>query len=112
MEMVTFTEQALEGLTNDPGTLKEQVACLIDITKVLEDRAEDAEVPLNSLLYGFVIALEDHRPYNQRALDNIAQQYSDEDQYVDYEARHYDRHMEEHLVEAFDFHDQDSVNKA
>ncbi|KAJ1118059.1 hypothetical protein NDU88_006254 [Pleurodeles waltl] len=42
----------------------------------------------------------------------MAQQYPDDDQYGDYDAGHYDQHMEERLVEALDFHVQDSVNKA
>ncbi|KAJ1185332.1 hypothetical protein NDU88_002125 [Pleurodeles waltl] len=46
------------------------------------------------------------------ALDNMAQQYPDEVQYGDYEAGHYEQRMEKHLVEALDFHVQDSVNKA
>ncbi|KAJ1181139.1 hypothetical protein NDU88_006349 [Pleurodeles waltl] len=42
----------------------------------------------------------------------MAQQYMDDDQYGEYDAGHYDQHMEERLVEALDFHEQDSVNKA
>ncbi|KAJ1128790.1 hypothetical protein NDU88_007165 [Pleurodeles waltl] len=42
---------------------------------------------------------------------NMAQ-YMDNDQYGEYDADHYDQHMEERLVEALDFHVQESVNKA
>ncbi|KAJ1176156.1 hypothetical protein NDU88_001439 [Pleurodeles waltl] len=42
----------------------------------------------------------------------IMAQYMDDDQYGEYDAGHYDQHMEERLVEALDFHVQDSVNKA
>ncbi|KAJ1095951.1 hypothetical protein NDU88_001101 [Pleurodeles waltl] len=38
-------------------------------------------------------------------------QFND-DQCGEYDAGQYDQHMEERLVEAFDFHVQDSVNKA
>ncbi|KAJ1173157.1 hypothetical protein NDU88_004998 [Pleurodeles waltl] len=41
-----------------------------------------------------------------------AQQHPDDDQYGAYYAGQYDLHMEERLVEALDFHVQDSVNKA
>ncbi|KAJ1120504.1 hypothetical protein NDU88_008669 [Pleurodeles waltl] len=53
-----------------------------------------------------------HRFAPCSVLDNMAQQYPDEDQYGEYEAGHYDQHMEERLVEASDFHVQDLVNKA
>ncbi|KAJ1136885.1 hypothetical protein NDU88_003299 [Pleurodeles waltl] len=39
-------------------------------------------------------------------------QFRDEEQYGEYDAGHYDHHMEERLVEVLDFHVQDSVNKA
>ncbi|KAJ1197097.1 hypothetical protein NDU88_000959 [Pleurodeles waltl] len=42
----------------------------------------------------------------------MAQQYPDDDQYGAYDAEHYDQRMEERLVEALDFHVQDSGNKA
>ncbi|KAJ1179258.1 hypothetical protein NDU88_004492 [Pleurodeles waltl] len=42
----------------------------------------------------------------------MARQYPDDDQYRDYDAGHYDQHMVERLVEALDFHVQDSENKA
>ncbi|KAJ1162362.1 hypothetical protein NDU88_002830 [Pleurodeles waltl] len=42
----------------------------------------------------------------------MAQQYPDDDQYGEYDAGHYDQHMEQRLVEALDFHVQDSVNRA
>ncbi|KAJ1197528.1 hypothetical protein NDU88_001385 [Pleurodeles waltl] len=41
----------------------------------------------------------------------MAQQYMDV-HYGEYDAGHYDQHMEERLVEALDFHVQGSVNKA
>ncbi|KAJ1132328.1 hypothetical protein NDU88_010650 [Pleurodeles waltl] len=42
----------------------------------------------------------------------IMAQYMDDEQYGEYDADHYDQHMEECLVEALDFHVQDSVNNA
>ncbi|KAJ1159048.1 hypothetical protein NDU88_011718 [Pleurodeles waltl] len=42
----------------------------------------------------------------------LSEQYPDDDQYGAYDAGQYDQHMEERLVEALDFHIQDSVNKA
>ncbi|KAJ1121095.1 hypothetical protein NDU88_009223 [Pleurodeles waltl] len=41
----------------------------------------------------------------------MAQQYPDDDQYGEYNAGHYDQHMEVGVVEALDFHVQDSVRR-
>ncbi|KAJ1114736.1 hypothetical protein NDU88_002967 [Pleurodeles waltl] len=54
-----------------------------------------------------------HVPEGAWLKQNImAQQYVDDDQYGEYDAGHYDQHLEECLVEDLDFHVQDSVNKA
>ncbi|KAJ1160921.1 hypothetical protein NDU88_001411 [Pleurodeles waltl] len=73
----------------------------------LQDR-EAQRLGLTDLTLGQGNGTGIHKPGAHRDMA----QYRDDEQYGEYDAGHYDQHMEDRLVEALDFHMQDSVNKA